>query len=457
MAPEFLQSSYDQALVLSSVLVAVVSSYVALGLARCVRAQAGPAAIAWVGTGGLVMGSGIWAMHFSGMLALELPIATGYAGLETFLSWVAAVAISVVALSIATREHLTKTYLLGGALVMGGGISAMHYLGMRALVLEPGIVWDWSWVALSVAIAVGASAAALTIFFAIRSLGGRRAQQAQLAASVVMGLAISGMHYAGIAAASFPKNSICLSADGLRGGRLGISIIVAVIVLLSIGLLATDLERRLRRQAEALKASLQVANEKLAAANAELRRLAFSDQLTGIANRVLFEDRLDHALARVDRRNTEGTNGSPIKAALLFIDLDGFKPINDTLGHAAGDDVLQEVARRLRSTSRESDTVARIGGDEFVVLLEDVADLAQGEEAADRIVQLLSQPFTLPTRPVSISCSIGLALYPDHGKRDQLVASADAAMYVAKKDGGARYVAFRPHMLQTTTTKPEAA
>jgi diguanylate cyclase (GGDEF)-like protein len=235
------------------------------------------------------------------------------------------------------------------------------------------------------------------------------------------------------------------------------SIIVSVIVLLSIGLLATDLERRLRRQADALKASLQVTNEKLAAANAELRRLAFSDQLTGIANRMLFEDRLGHALARVDRRNMESTKDSPIKAALLFIDLDGFKPINDTLGHAAGDDVLQEVARRLRSTCRESDTVARIGGDEFVVLLEDVVDLAQGEEAADRIVQLMSQPFGLQTRQVSISCSIGLALYPDHGERDLLLASADAAMYVAKKDGGARYVAFRPHMLQATRTKARAA
>ncbi len=449
MASEFLQASYDQALVLSSMLVAVVSSYVALGLAKCVRAQAGPTAIAWVGAGGLVMGSGIWAMHFSGMLALSLPIATGYAALETVLSWVAAVAISVVALSIATREHLTKTCLFSGAGVMGGGISAMHYLGMSALVLAPGIVWNWAWVVFSVAIAVGASAAALMIFFAIRSLEGRQARQAQFAASLVMGAAICGMHYAGIAAANFPQNSICLSADGLRGGSVGTAIIVAVIVLLSIGMLATDMERRLRAQAEALRTSLQLTNEKLAAANAELHRLAFTDQLTGIANRMLFQDRLGHALARVDRCRTKVTKDAAIKASLLFIDLDGFKPINDSFGHAAGDAILQQVARRLVSTCRESDTVARIGGDEFVILLEDLVDVAQAEDAAGRIVQLLSQPFDLQTQAVSLSCSIGLALYPDHGDRDRLLASADAAMYVAKKEGGARYVAFQPHMLQT--------
>jgi diguanylate cyclase (GGDEF)-like protein len=234
------------------------------------------------------------------------------------------------------------------------------------------------------------------------------------------------------------------------------AIIVAVIVLLSIGMLATDMERRIRAQADALRTSLQVTNEKLAAANAELRRLAFSDQLTGIANRMLFDDRLGHALARVDRFNVKATTDTAIKAALLFIDLDGFKPINDTLGHAAGDAVLQEVARRLGYTCRESDTVARIGGDEFVVLMEDLVEVSQGEAAAGRIVRLLSQPFELQMQKVSISCSIGLALYPDHGDRNHLMASADAAMYVAKKDGGARYVAFSAHMLQTTR-KPGAA
>jgi diguanylate cyclase (GGDEF)-like protein len=445
---EFLQPLYDTPLVLASLAIAVFASFVALGLADRVRAQTGRAAVAWVAAGALVMGSGVWAMHFAGMLALSLPIALGYEAAATLLSWLAAVAVSAMALGIAAREKLTPGWLAFGATSMGGGICAMHYTGMAALDLQPGIVWDWFYVGLSVLIAVGASAAALLIFFTMRRFQGRIRLAMQGAAALVMGAAISGMHYTGMAAANFPLNSLCLSTDGLAGSGLGMAVVVAMVVLLSIALLTTDLDARLTARAQQLNRSLQDSNQQLADANAELHRLAFIDPLTGIPNRLLFEDRMAHALGRVDRQLREAGPGSLARAAVLFIDLDGFKPVNDGFGHAAGDAVLREVAQRLRAICRQSDTLARVGGDEFVMLLEDLADEAQAEAAAKRIVAALSKPFQLPSQRVSLSCSIGVALYPDHGQRERLLASADAAMYAAKNGGGAGFAVFRPSMQQ---------
>lgn len=445
---EFLQPRYDTLLVVSSLLIAVFASFVALGLADRVRAQSGRGAIAWVASGALVMGSGVWAMHFAGMLALTLPIALGYAAAATFISWLAAVGVSALALGIAAREKLTPGWLAFGALAMGGGICAMHYIGMAALDMQPLIVWHKGLVAVSVLIAVGASAAALLIFFTMRRFKGRQRQALQGAAALVMGAAISGMHYTGMAAANFPLDAMCFSTGGLRGGSLGMAVVMAMVVLLSIATLTTNLDARLTARAQQLNRSLRDSNRQLADANAELHRLAFVDPLTGIPNRLLFEDRMTQALARVDRHQKEPGKAVLSKLAVLFIDLDGFKPVNDGYGHAAGDAVLREVAQRLRGLCRQTDTLARVGGDEFVVLLEELQDEAQAEQAAQRVVDALSSPFQLPAQRVSLSCSVGVALYPDHGERGRLLASADAAMYAAKNNGGAGYAVFRPGMQQ---------
>jgi len=162
-----------------------------------------------------------------------------------------------------------------------------------------------------------------------------------------------------------------------------------------------------------------------------LQHAARHDALTNLPNRGLLHERLQTALARARQ------DGS--RLSLLYLDLDKFKPVNDRLGHAAGDLLLQEAARRLQRCLRESDTVGRIGGDEFLVLL---ARLHQPDHAAlvaEKIRAALSEPFDLAGEPVLISPSIGIALYPDHGEDDhQLILQADQAMYRAKRDGGNR-------------------
>ncbi|UVK85044.1 diguanylate cyclase [Pseudomonas sichuanensis] len=168
----------------------------------------------------------------------------------------------------------------------------------------------------------------------------------------------------------------------------------------------------------------------------QLHRLAHHDPLTGLPNRLVFEERLEGALASARRNHG--------RVALVFIDLNGFKAINDSLGHAAGDQVLQATAARLHEALRNSDSVARLGGDEFVTVLEGLsAERAPEDEArviAQRLLLPLEAPIRLGDRSQRVRVSLGIALFPDHGQtRDQLIHVADLAMYEAKRSGDNQY------------------
>ncbi|MET3512438.1 diguanylate cyclase (GGDEF)-like protein [Pseudacidovorax sp. 1753] len=434
----FLIPRYDPWVVAASVLIAAFASYVALDLARRVHTRDRIVSRTWSAAGSLVLGTGIWSMHFVGMLAYSLPIELGYTYALTALSWLAAVAVSALALRLAARHRLGAKPLLYGSAAMAAGICAMHYLGMAAIDVAPGIQWHWPMVGASALIAWGASAAALLLFFLLRESEGGQARLLQLGAAVVMGLAISGMHYAGMAAAGFVEGSVCLSAGELGGKSLGLMVMAATLLMLMLTLFTSVLDARLRGRTMQLARSLKEANHQLQEANEELHRRAFLDPLTDLPNRVLFDDRLGHALARTD--------GGKEKLAVLFVDLDGFKPVNDSFGHSLGDAVLRDAADRLRAVARSTDTVARIGGDEFVVLMENVVYAADCTAVARRIVEAIRAPFLVGQRPVQISASVGIVVYPDHGEKHKLVACADAAMYAAKRAGGGNYAMFESRM-----------
>jgi diguanylate cyclase (GGDEF)-like protein/PAS domain S-box-containing protein len=171
----------------------------------------------------------------------------------------------------------------------------------------------------------------------------------------------------------------------------------------------------------------------------ELSRQAFYDSLTGLANRALFDDRVRHALAHADRRGH--------RLAVLLLDLDGFKIINDSLGHQAGDQVLVMVAQRIEACCRLSDTVARLGGDEFAVLLEEGVDAKAAESVAARLLEILREPFLVEGREMTVGGSIGIALHEGTAaSTDDLLRDADAAMYCAKSRGRDRYELFEPSM-----------
>jgi len=163
-----------------------------------------------------------------------------------------------------------------------------------------------------------------------------------------------------------------------------------------------------------------------------LNFLAHYDQLTKIPNRYLFLDRITHLIAQSER------NKKPF--ALLYIDLDKFKVINDTKGHAFGDQILVETALRLKQSIRNSDTVARIGGDEFVLLLENMSNKNKASTMAEVLIKTLNRAFVIDSEEFEVSCSIGIAMYPDEGATsDSLLAEADKAMYKAKSKGCGSY------------------
>ncbi len=205
-------------------------------------------------------------------------------------------------------------------------------------------------------------------------------------------------------------------------------------------------ERIVRLQVESLEKQVTAHTEGLEAANKQLRHLATHDPLTGLPNRVLMDDRLDQAVMFADR------NGQSF--GLVLLDLDRFKLINDSLGHRVGDQLLKEVARRLRSVVRNIDTVARLGGDEFAVIINAEGGRDAAQRAATRILEVMQPAAKIAGSELHTSASIGIALYPQDGPTVEiLVAHADAAMYCAKQRGRKNYQFFTADMDAATQSK----
>lgn len=252
--------------------------------------------------------------------------------------------------------------------------------------------------------------------------------------------------------AGIPSDVVFKALGAAQKLALRSSLVVALVVVVALSFLfrrqfqpMIDSARRMHRMADRLEplAPLPVVRqdevgemvvgfnyllEKLQESERRMAHLAHHDALTGLPNRRSLMDRLAQLLALAQRQDQ--------RLAVMFLDLDGFKPVNDNLGHEAGDRLLQAIATRLRSGVREADVVARIGGDEFVWVMVDVASPEAAADRARKLIELLAQPYRLGEQDIRISASAGLALFPEHARdRDHLLAQADTAMYAAKRAG----------------------
>jgi diguanylate cyclase (GGDEF)-like protein/PAS domain S-box-containing protein len=566
--------SWNIPLVVLSVLVAMIGSFTALTHAQRMRESSGHAALWWRITGSITLGAAIWSMHFIGMLAMRLPIPLAYDLPLTLFSIVPAIAAAMLGFWVLREVQISNSRLLVSGLLMGVGISAMHYTGVSALKMSPALTYDPQIFILSVLVGVFASWGALLMMYQGERIKLNPLPRFMLGA-VVMGLAISSMHYIAVLGTHIQPDSICLSAaSSIAPNTLALLVSLTSLFWFGGGIIATlfdqrmsrqneralvelakayeDAQERAERQAEEMTQSLRDSHEALQRvlnsvaegiygvdmdgrctfinasglsllgyadaaevvgknmhklihhsradgsiypakecrmylafmqdrldvrvddevfwrkdgssfpveywshpiikdgevrgavatffdiserkhSEQKIHRLAFFDALTNLPNRRLLMDRLRQAFA-VSARN--GQHG-----AVMFLDLDNFKTLNDTKGHDIGDLLLIEVAQRLSSCVRDGDTVARLGGDEFVVVLETLSGIedeaaTQAERVAEKIQSELNRPYQLKDRIHHTTPSIGIAMFQGHQDAvDDLLKYADVAMYQAKKAG----------------------
>jgi diguanylate cyclase (GGDEF)-like protein len=532
-----LTTQHDWRLVVLAGFVCLLSSSCGISLFYRAKAAVGRSRLMWVGLDAAAAGCGIWATHFIAMLAYDPGSSTGYDPGLTTLSLMVAIAVTGVGLSVALSNFSRWSGATGGAIV-GGGIAAMHFTGMMALEMPGRISWSVEPVlaslffgaffgglaflvatkregtlnygvatlALTLAIvshhftAMGAitfipdprvmtnalslSPTSLSLIVAgvatiilgmslVASMSARQSQNKLGQQRVLLdtalenmsqGLAMfdadgrvtlcneryarmTGVPYAVVqgqsllelfklrkAAGDFPDDPEDVFAQILADMRLGKS---------AMRVMHTLKGRSIRVVEEPMVGGGWVATlEDITAwreAQEKLAYLAHHDPLTSLPNRTKFREDLEQTLRLVNRDG---------RVAVLCLDLDHFKEINDSLGHPIGDDLLKEVACRLRTSVREADTVARLGGDEFAIVRAG-ADLQVSESSslAERLVEIVGAPYVIQGHQLNIGVSIGIAIAPNDGEDpDQLLKNADMALYRAKEDGRGTYRFFERGM-----------
>ena len=394
--------SYNLALVFASYCVAVIAAYTAIYFGtRIFTMHDGAGRKFWLAMGAVCLGSGIWSMHFVGMSAYTMPagMTMSFSAPLTVLSWIPAVLASALALYVITRPNVSALSIVASAVIMGAGICAMHYGGMYAMRMDPQIQYDALIVAISAVIAVVASGAALVICRQVRVVPAKYAMAVKGVAALVMGAAICGMHYTGMAAASYPMNSMAAQSNTLQGQWMGIpTAIVASIVLL----LALIVAYRDFKQAESERRSAAQAHDKVI-------ENAFVDQATGLANRTRFEQLLMQKMATQHSR-----------FSLLYIEMNGYRDLNNALGEQAAQQMAQEFAGAVRSGLGDASELARYSSSGFIALVPELSN----NTLANTFAQLKRTVGQIKYAPSYGQWSLGYSNYPDSASNSRLLVRA---------------------------------
>jgi diguanylate cyclase len=542
-------------LVLFSIMIAIVDTFVALNLGIRINRAKGTARYIWLLSGAVAMGLGIWSMHFIAMLAFHLSIPVTYNVAIVMISIIPAIVSSGIALYIVSGLSMRKVQVIFSALFMAIGIVCMHYIGMEAMEMGASIRYNPFLWALSFIIAFLASLVALHLLvFVSRNIDTSRIWWRKAGSALIMGIAISGMHYTGMSAASFRLHHHPSSLPGptFDSTLLAYLIGIGMLILLGVVYIGTvidkqfesksiEFDRKFRSLIESATDSIIVANRQgdillwnkgaqsifgyeekevlgknlhliiperfreahhkgmqrylstgqprvigktvelkglrkdgdefpielsistwqeqgntyfssiirditeRKQAEEKINKMVYLDPLTGLPNRLLLNDRLSLSL--------DQANESKRNIGIMFIDLDRFKFINDTLGHAIGDQLLIEVAKRIQACVGKSDTVCRQGGDEFIVLLPNTSS-DEVTKRAKSIVNLFSQSIVINEHEMFVTPSIGISLFPSDGRdKETLIKNADTAMYRVKEQGKNNFQFYTPEMNEIVLKK----
>jgi diguanylate cyclase len=385
---------YNYYIVGLSIAIAILASYSALNITSKISDANGKSKFFWLIGGAMVMGSGIWSMHFVGMLAMHMNMNVRYDVFLTIMSMLVSVASSFIAFYITMPKNINWSKIAIGGFMMGSGIVIMHYMGMEAMVIHAEISYDLGIWVLSAIIALVASYAALLLFLRFRNHP--KSSFLKWGSAVVMGFAVCGMHYTGMKAVRFEAHAGMITQQPQSVDFLllyGVTVTIFAILLVSWGAMFFDRH--------------------------VLEKLAYQDTITGLPN-------------RNEMNRFFETNAETEKITILFLDLDQFKAINDTLGHNVGDLLVQEVGKRLRQFIRSGQQVFRIGGDEFLVILKQ-SDPVYAQHLANDILQQIKNVYYIDGNELYVTASIGISIGSVHSSdRTTLLKNADTAMYKAK-------------------------
>ena len=336
----------------------------------------------------------------------------------TVISALIAVAGIGTGLALASAKFTRFAPVLGGSII-GLAMGAMHYVGMFAYRVDGIVQWDWRYVIASLLIAMTCSS------LAIRRLRAETGTHCVWHAGALLALAIIGLHFGGMAAFSVSAMAgYSQGADSEAFAAMAAAIGMVALLIVGTGISTYLVERKTSSEGES-----------------RIAHIAMHDALTNLANRHQFTEALRLECEKI------ALFGRPF--ALMMVDLDRFKPINDTLGHPIGDAVLKRLAHRLTLAAREGDMVARIGGDEFAIICFGIGEHLRATAIAERVVEVLSRPMIIDGNVIELSGSVGVALAPDHGiAPDALIQHADIALYSAKHDGKQTHRVFEPTLME---------
>jgi diguanylate cyclase (GGDEF)-like protein len=412
-------------MLLLALAISTLAAYVALDLARRVRVLRTRAGVLWLLGAASAMAIGIWSSQVIGVAADPPAFPVGYSGLGTLSVWAAALIASLAGLGAVSGRVATPGRVGFGAFALGIGAVGTHALSLMPMGLLPGIEWQLLPFIAAFAGAAGGCMIALGAFFR----GGDRTKPAtrgwQTTSALVFGVSLVGTQQLVVGAAGLGEQVGSANVEHLALTTLTLFASVGSCVILLVGLLFSVLEAGLRRS--------------LRRAETELQRASFRDGLTGLPNRLMFDGMLAQAV--------QAAHSQRSKLAVLFVDLDGFKPVNESLGHVTGDLVLREIAARLKRFARPEDRVAHLGGDEYLMLVGADPSAEDAAIFAERLLTSIGEPCRMNGREATVSCSIGIALYPEHGPIAEIIANAEAAMRSAKSGGGAGYAFFEQRMM----------